>query len=95
MPFYNIVFAQGIGSTQFLYDGENSAYLTCFYVGLKASVSIGKNPKPGRDNPAEMAFMGVLWLMGVAVFAVLIGMISYKLIKTAARGFPYFITVVV
>ena len=64
---------QGIGSTSFLYDGEGSAYAVCFYVGLKAAVSIGKNPKPGRDNPTEMVFMGILWLMGVAVFAVLIG----------------------
>ena len=45
----------------------------CFYVGLKTSVSIGINPKPGRDKPVEMVFMGFLWLMGVFVFAVLIG----------------------
>ena len=45
----------------------------CFYVGLKTSVSIGINPKPGRDRPLQMVFMGSLWLMGVFVFAVLIG----------------------
>ncbi len=45
----------------------------CFYLGLKTSVSIGINPKPGKDSPIEMIFMGFLWLMGVFVFAVLIG----------------------
>lgn len=47
--------------------------LRCFYVGLKTSVSIGINPKPGKENPLQMVFMGSLWLMGVFVFAVLIG----------------------
>ena len=56
-----------------MYNGEGNAYARCFFVGLKTAVSIGKNPKPGRDNPGEMIFMGILWLMGVFIFAVLIG----------------------
>lgn len=82
---YNANF-QGIGSTSFLYDGEGSAYAVCFYVGLKAAVSIGKNPKPGRDNPTEMVFMGILWLMGVAVFAVLIGKLNLKCIGGSSKA---------
>ena len=42
-------------------------------MGLKTSVSIGINPKPGKENALQMVFMGTLWLMGVFVFAVLIG----------------------
>ena len=56
-----------------MYNGEGNAYYRCFYVGLKTAVSIGKNPKPARDSPSEMIFMGILWLMGVFIFAVLIG----------------------
>ncbi len=56
-----------------MYDGEGSAYARCFYIGLKTAVSIGKNPKPGRDNVSEMVFFGLMWLMGIFVFAVLIG----------------------
>jgi len=63
----------GIGSSNFVYNGIGSPYARCFYVGLKTAVSIGKNPKPGRDNPSEMIFMGILWIMGVFIFAVLIG----------------------
>ena len=62
-------YLQGIGTSSFVYDGQGNAYATCFYVGLKTAVSIGKNPKPGQDDPGAMVFMGVMWLMGVFVFA--------------------------
>ena len=59
--------------TGFVYDGHGNAYIRCFYIGLKSAVSIGKNPKPGRNNVYEMGFMWVMWISGVFVFAILIG----------------------
>ena len=60
---------QGIGSNPFVYNGFGNAYLVCFYFGLKTAVSIGKNPKPNQDDPGAMIFMGIMWMMGVFVFA--------------------------
>lgn len=36
-------------------------------------ISVGKNSKPGINNPDEMIFMCCLWVTGVFVFAVLVG----------------------
>ena len=59
-----------------MFDGQGEPYIRCVYVGLKTAVSIGKNPKPTFDRPSEMLFMVTLWIMGVFVFAVLIGEIK-------------------
>ena len=64
---------EGLDTSPYVFNGQGNAYIRCFYLGLKTSVSIGINPKPGRDRPWQMIFMGTLWLMGVFVFAVLIG----------------------
>lgn len=69
--FYSTM--EGLDTSNYVFNGIGNAYIRCFFVGLKTSVSIGINPKPGRDMPGQMVFMGTLWLMGVFVFAVLIG----------------------
>ncbi|TRY79591.1 hypothetical protein TCAL_11731 [Tigriopus californicus] len=50
--FYAFSDMEGIDSSPFVFNGHGNAYIRCFYVALKTSVSIGINPKPGRDRPA-------------------------------------------
>ncbi|KAE9554973.1 hypothetical protein FO519_001791 [Halicephalobus sp. NKZ332] len=58
---------------KWVYNNQGNAYIRCFYFMAAISTSTGNNPPP--TNVIEYGYMIFSWMMGVFVFALLLGQI--------------------
>nr|CAD2173224.1 unnamed protein product [Meloidogyne enterolobii] len=58
---------------KWVYNNEGNAYIRCFYFTAAVATSTGNNPAP--TNVIEYIYMTFSWMMGVFVFALLLGQI--------------------
>ncbi|KAI6208282.1 Tax-2 [Aphelenchoides besseyi] len=58
---------------KWVYNNQGNAYIRCFYFTSAVATSTGNNPAP--TNVIEYIYMTFSWMMGVFVFALLLGQI--------------------
>ncbi|KAI6182302.1 Tax-2 [Aphelenchoides bicaudatus] len=58
---------------KWVYNNQGNAYIRCFYFTSAVATSTGNNPAP--TNVIEYVYMTFSWMMGVFVFALLLGQI--------------------
>ncbi|VDM14858.1 unnamed protein product [Wuchereria bancrofti] len=59
---------------KWVYNNQGNAYIRCFYFTTAVATSTGSNPAP--TNVVEYIYMTFSWMMGVFVFALLLGQIK-------------------
>ncbi|XP_072306629.1 cyclic nucleotide-gated channel beta-3-like [Eucyclogobius newberryi] len=80
---------QGIGKTKWVYSGEGSAYLRCYYYAVRSLINIGGLNEP--HTVFEIAFQMTNFFTGVFVFSSLLGQMR-DVICAATAGQTYFRT---
>uniref|UniRef100_A0A8C7IWS2 Cyclic nucleotide-gated cation channel beta-3-like n=1 Tax=Oncorhynchus kisutch TaxID=8019 RepID=A0A8C7IWS2_ONCKI len=77
----------GIGTSKWVYDGDGTAYLRCYYFAVRSLINIGGLPEPG--TVFEICFQMTNFFTGVFVFSSLIGQMR-DVIGAATQGQTYF-----
>uniref|UniRef100_A0A8C2KCL9 Cyclic nucleotide gated channel subunit beta 3, tandem duplicate 2 n=1 Tax=Cyprinus carpio TaxID=7962 RepID=A0A8C2KCL9_CYPCA len=78
---------QGIGKTKWVYSGQGSAYLRCYYFAVRTLINIGGLPEP--HTVFEITFQLANFFVGVFVFSSLIGQMR-DVIGAATASQTYF-----
>uniref|UniRef100_A0A3P9M6N3 Cyclic nucleotide gated channel subunit beta 1b n=1 Tax=Oryzias latipes TaxID=8090 RepID=A0A3P9M6N3_ORYLA len=61
----------GLGSTQWVYNGDGNGYIRCYYFAVKTLINIGGVPDP--TSLSETVFQLINYFIGVFVFSIMIG----------------------
>ncbi|KAM9754591.1 uncharacterized protein ACNS7B_007482 isoform 2-T2 [Menidia menidia] len=61
----------GLGSTQWVYNGDGNSYIRCYYFAVKTLITIGGLPDP--TSLFEIVFQLINYFVGVFVFSIMIG----------------------
>ncbi|XP_077983104.1 uncharacterized protein LOC144437944 [Glandiceps talaboti] len=69
--YYAISVWEGINSNGWVWDGEGNRYIRCCYRATKTLITIGNLPDP--VTTFEIFFMNVDFILGIFVFATIIG----------------------
>uniref|UniRef100_A0A8C4ZJX2 Cyclic nucleotide-binding domain-containing protein n=1 Tax=Gadus morhua TaxID=8049 RepID=A0A8C4ZJX2_GADMO len=85
--FYVASLYQGLSTTEWVYNGEGSAYLRCYYYAVRSLINIGGLPVP--QTVFEITFQLCNFFVGVFVFSSLIGQMR-DVIGAATAGETYF-----
>ncbi|KAL6098044.1 cngb3 [Pungitius sinensis] len=85
--YYVASMYQGIKSTTWVYNGEGTAYLRCYYYAVRSLINIGGLPEP--ITTFEISFQMANFFIGVFVFSSLIGQMR-DVIGAATAGKTYF-----
>ncbi|XP_075870978.1 cyclic nucleotide-gated channel beta-3-like [Nelusetta ayraudi] len=78
---------QGLASTTWVYDGNGTAYLRCYYFAVRSLINIGGLPEP--VTTFEITFQMLNFFIGVFVFSSLIGQMR-DVIGAATAAQTYF-----
>ncbi|CAL1596546.1 unnamed protein product [Knipowitschia caucasica] len=78
---------QGIGLTKWVYSGQGSAYLRCYYYAVRSLINIGGLNEP--HTVFEITFQMTNFFTGVFVFSSLLGQMR-DVICAATAGQTYF-----
>ncbi|XP_033842114.1 cyclic nucleotide-gated cation channel beta-3 [Periophthalmus magnuspinnatus] len=85
--YYVASLHQGLGTSHWVYDGNGTAYLRCYYFAVRSLINIGGLPEP--TNTYEISFQMLNFFIGVFVFSSLIGQMR-DVIGAATAAQTYF-----